>query len=743
MRKFLWLGLLFAIGAGLASYALGRGWLGVRQDGGEVATEPIPTRWVEEAAARQRAAGREIGQREPQQILFGDLHVHTTFSFDAFMVSLPMAQGEGAHPPADACDFARFCAGLDFWSINDHAEGLTPHQWAETKRAVRQCQAVAGESETPDMVSFLGWEWTQIGTTPENHYGHKNVVLLDLEEEAVPTRPISSRRELFPPGSGATRLGLPIRLLMIAASPGSEDRQPYFDLARFLQDRDDLEPCPPGIPVRELPASCQETAPTPGELFAKLDEWEIPYLVIPHGNTWGFYTPPGTSWDKQLAAHDDPGRREPLFEIFSGHGNSEEYREWRAVRFDVQGVARCPEPGAGYVPSCWRAGEIIRERCAAAGESAAECEQRAREARQNYVDAGNAGHVTVPAAAVEDWLDSGQCRDCYLPAFNYRPGGSGQYALALTNFDDPTHPKRFRFGFIASSDNHTARPGTGYKEQNRREMTDAGLGAIGSYIPKDDTPKPRSVSLESGVRPVPEFERFASFFGTGGLVAVHSSGRDRHSIWAALERKEVYGTSGERILLWFDLLTSPGSALPMGSRVSSAENPRFRVRAVGAFRQEPGCPEHSVSALSTERLRDLCRNECYNPSDERRHITRIEVIRIRPQAAPGEPVADLIEDPWQVLLCAPDAAGCSVEFSDPDFAVARRDTLYYVRAIQEPTTAINGAQLRSEFDEAGQCRSVLPCYADAKTEYEDDCLAEGEERAWSSPIYLEFARDDE
>jgi hypothetical protein len=53
----------------------------------------------------------------------------------------------------------------------------------------------------------------------------------------------------------------------------------------------------------------------------------------------------------------------------------------------------------------------------------------------------------------------------------------------------------------------------------------------------------------------------------------------------------------------------------MGSRFSSAENPRFRVRAVGAFQQEPGCPEHSVSALSTERLHDLCRNECYNPSD--------------------------------------------------------------------------------------------------------------------------------
>ena len=32
-------------------------------------------------------------------IYFGDLHVHTTFSQDAFMFSLPMLQGEGAHPP--------------------------------------------------------------------------------------------------------------------------------------------------------------------------------------------------------------------------------------------------------------------------------------------------------------------------------------------------------------------------------------------------------------------------------------------------------------------------------------------------------------------------------------------------------------------------------------------------------------------------------------------------------------------
>jgi hypothetical protein len=501
--------------------------------------------------------------------------------------------------------------------------------------------------------------------------------------------------------------------------------------------------CPSGVPVRDLPTDCQDNATTPGELFAKLDDWGFPYLVIPHGNTWGFYTPPLSSWDRQLADHEDPERDEFLVEVFSGHGNCEEYRDWRAVEVDEDGRRSCPEPVPNYLPSCWRAGEIIRERCSAAGESAEECDRRASEARQNYANAGAEGHVTVPAAETEDWLDAGQCRDCYMPAFNYRPAGSSQYALAIRNFDDPERPKRFKFGFLASSDNHTARPGTGYKEINRREMTDAGLSLIGEHIPKEETPAPRSVPIGPDVPRMPEFERFASFFGTGGLVAVHSTGRNRQSIWEALERKEVYGTSGDRILLWFDLIVPSDEPAkertrPMGSQVVAVETPRFRVRAVGAFHQRPGCPEYSTSALSPERLHHLCRGECYNPSDERKLITRIEVVRIRPQSRPGEPVADLIEDPWRTLACDPDPAGCDLQFTDPDFASAGRDTIYYVRAIQEPTPTINAGQGRCEVDERGRCVAVNPCFGNTKTDYEDDCLVEAEERAWSSPIFLTF-----
>ena len=735
MRRSVWAALVLL---GLAC--------GEHQGPGTIEGAALPAAVVEARAEAQADAARRLAERAfstapPRQILFGDLHVHTTFSADAFMMGLPIQQGEGAHPIADACDFARYCSALDFWSITDHAESLTPRRWQETIDTIRQCNAVAGDPENPDVVALLGWEWTQIGRTPADHFGHKNVILREWEEGRVPTRPIHSASF----ATQAMRQRPPLAMRMMLPLADWKNRQTYLDLLAYLAELRDTPLCPDGVPVHELPADCSEGAATPELLFGKLDEWGLDALVIPHGTTWGIYTPPGSSWDKQLNARQHDPERQRLVEVFSGHGNSEEYRSFREVEFGPEGEAICPPPQGDYEPCCWRAGEIIRGRCE--DPASPECERRVLDARARFLEGGVQGRFTVPGAQVADWGNCGTCPDCFLPSFDYRPLGSVQYILSLSNFDaGPGDPLRFRMGFLASSDNHSARPGTGYKEYGRLFNTEARgprdarwYDRMNEGVRRD--PAPESVPIDVATRNLQnfqalDFERAASFFLTGGLVALHAEGRSREAVWNALQERAVYGTSGERILLWFDLLNAPGGVLPMGGETRMAETPIFRVRAAGSFKQLPGCPDVSTAGLSPERLERLCRGECYHPSDERHRITRIEVVRIRPQETAGEPVGDRIEDPWRTLRCAPDPSGCVVEFDDPEFLAEHREILYYVRAIQEPTPAVNAGLLRCETDESGRCLDVDPCYGDYRTPRDEDCLAPNEERAWSSPIWI-------
>lgn len=710
-----------------------------------------PDASVEQAQAAQDAARRAIDAKAGTppgegQILFGDLHVHTTYSADAFVFSLPVFAGEGAHPPSDACDFARYCSQLDFFAYTDHAESLMQEHWEAEKDAARQCNAVAGDSSSPDMVTFMGFEWTQAGRTPETHFGHKCVIFPGLADEDLPARPINAtpadpRQSPFQ-GMERTR---PLRWI----DPLGWNQ--YEDFSWLVQQMSKAPRCPAGVPTRELPKDCMEGAPTPDVLFEKLAQWGLPVLVIPHGTTWGAYTPPGTSMDKQLTRANHTAA-EKLIEIYSGHGNSEEYRDWNEFTIDRDGKRVCPEPTKEHLTCCWQAGEIMRKRC---GDlPAAECEARVQRAKDLYVaQQGVGGHFVFPDTTAEDWLDCGQCRDCFKPTLALRPRESVQYTMALSNPDetDPDgRPLRFRYGFVASSDNHDARPGTGYKQFARHAMTE-GMGPRSEFYAKLMRRSQRaSLGLDAADPQVPfdaaeglggllaaDTERLASFLYPGGLVAVHAQGRDRESIWSALQRREVYGTSGPRILLWFDLLDGPHGVQPMGSEAQLSSTPHFRVRAVGALEQKAGCPEISTRGLSPGRLARLCRGECYNPSDVRHPIVRIEVVRIRPQQTKGEDVGPLIEDPWKSFDCPADPNGCTVTFEDDEFATSGRDVLYYVRALQEPTPAINGANLRTTFDAQGNAIATKPCFGDYRTPFDDDCLAPVQERAWSSPIFVD------
>jgi hypothetical protein len=80
-----------------------------------------------------------------------------------------------------------------------------------------------------------------------------------------------------------------------------------------------------------------------------------------------------------------------------------------------------------------------------------------------------------------------------------------------------------------------------------------------------------------------------------------------------------------------------------------------------------------------------------------------------------------------------------VQFEDPDFVASGRDAVYYVRALEEPSASVNAGHLRCRYDESGDCVEVDPCYGDYRTESSDDCTVPIQERAWSSPIYIDAA----
>lgn len=77
-----------------------------------------------------------------------------------------------------------------------------------------------------------------------------------------------------------------------------------------------------------------------------------------------------------------------------------------------------------------------------------------------------------------------------------------------------------------------------------------------------------------------------------------------------------------------------------------------------------------------------------------------------------------------------------MEFEDPDWEPAR-ETVYYVRALQQSSPAVGGDPLRCERDERGDCIRARSCPASGpRFDATDDCLSPVQERAWSSPIFV-------
>jgi uncharacterized protein DUF3604 len=208
---------------------------------------------IEGARRRDGAEVARVAAGE-DRVLFGDLHVHSTYSIDAFLYGLPFFGGEGAHPPADACDFARYCSELDFFALTDHAEGLTPSRWRHSIESLRDCNERAGDPADPDLVAYVGWEWTQTGATPETHFGHKNVIFPGLADSELPARPISALSD------DVMQRARFMWLARGAEAAFSYTLPAYADFLWWVRQLADTPLCTPGVDVRAQPPDCQEAA---------------------------------------------------------------------------------------------------------------------------------------------------------------------------------------------------------------------------------------------------------------------------------------------------------------------------------------------------------------------------------------------------------------------------------------------------------------------------------------------------
>ena len=113
----------------------------------------------------------------------------------------------------------------------------------------------------------------------------------------------------------------------------------------------------------ELPLDCfLSKQKTLESLVRRLEEQSLDPLIIPHGSTWGIFIHLQPRHGiKQLKKEMRP-ESFPIIEVMSGHGNSEEYRSYRQVIGEIENPV-CPEPTENFLPSCWRAGQIIESRC--------------------------------------------------------------------------------------------------------------------------------------------------------------------------------------------------------------------------------------------------------------------------------------------------------------------------------------------------------------------------------------------
>ncbi len=573
------------------------------------------------------------GGREPcaahnplRNVYFGDLHVHTTLSFDAHAFEVKttpaqayrFAQGEAVSlPPLDAqgngTQTLRLERPLDFAAVTDHSEFLGEVEGCSVPGSAAydtpNCQAYRGPDQNAAVVAF-GVQLNRIipGRSPvicgeDGSLCHQlaGEVWQRVQDAAEAAYDRSSRCSFTSFVAYEYSAGTSVSTLhrnVIFRNEHVPFPTSYFE-----------QPTPWGL-WRQLKATCLDAG----------NGCDV--LAIPHnpnesnGKMFLVEYPDTNSIEEQRAQATQRASMEPVLEIFQHKGESE-------CMNGLSGILGVPDELCNFE----KRGRVI--------ESGTDCFDRT----------GMFGSAL---------------RGC-LSRHDFARG------ILLNGLKEAVRLgiNPFQLGFIGSTDSHNGTPGA-VAEQD----------FIGHRGNDDNTPERL---LSTGA-----LTPGGVFFNPGGLAAVWAEENSRDAIFTALRRREVYATSGPRITARFfggwdlpdNLCQDPHmvarayeTGQPMGGMLSSPPvnaAPRFLVSAMRdpGTRQRPGTRLQRLQIVKVWLDGSTSNQRVYEVAGDANNGASVDLDTCTPQG----PGADSLCQVW----------------SDPDFQ-PQQMAAYYARVVENPT----------------------------------------------------------
>jgi hypothetical protein len=256
----------------------------------------------------------------------------------------------------------------------------------------------------------------------------------------------------------------------------------------------------------------------------------------------------------------------------------------------------------------------------------------------------------------------------------------------------------FKFGFIGSTDTHLGTPGSVDEEFFQ------GHGGAGKSF---------RTSIPEGLPDDIEFN-------PGGLAVVWAEENSRTSIFKALKRKEVYGTSGPRFLVRFFL----GESLDAGL----CNHPDAISHAY-----ENGVPMGATSASDLMTKARLFISASADQSMKDQYIEKLQVVK--GTILEGEVITSVHDvmshEPTDLDLNSCKVIGTGVRsmctvWDDPDFN-QEDEAYYYVRVVANKSCRWSHDLCLKNPEYCEENNSNIPKFI--------------QERAWTSPIWLEKSLD--